>query len=70
MSDQEFYLGYRDRLETKLSYKNKLIARTERLLESLPAVQKPTFEALLKEEQEHLAQIKRELDTLYEILQE
>ena len=34
--ERAFYLGYRKRLETKLRHKNSQIARTERLLESIP----------------------------------
>jgi hypothetical protein len=36
MNDEEFYTGYRERLESKLRYKNTQIARTERLLQTLP----------------------------------
>src|SRR5512141_2220301 len=34
MKEQEFYLGYRQRLESKLRHKNTQISRTERLLQS------------------------------------
>lgn len=47
MAEQEFYQGYRERLENKLSHKNSQIIRTERLLETLPDTQKPAFQALL-----------------------
>ncbi len=47
MSDPEFTSGYRARLEQKIQHKNSQIARTERLLGSLPSEQKPAFETLL-----------------------
>ena len=37
MKEQDFYPGYRERLESKLRHKNTQISRTERLLQSLPA---------------------------------
>lgn len=70
MSDQEFYLGYRERLEDKLRHKNKQITRTERVLTTLPEEQKPTFRLLLDEEIAHRDGIKRELDALYALLRE
>ncbi len=44
LNEQLFYQGYRERLESKLRHKNAQIARTERLLYSLPAEQKAAFE--------------------------
>jgi CheY-like chemotaxis protein len=68
MNDRDFYLGYRERLESKLHHKNAQIARTERLLQTLPADQKSSFEALLAEENEHRSEIQAELDQLYKLL--
>ena len=48
MSENEFFAGYRERLEQKLRHKNTQIARTERLLQTLPDEQKPAFESLLE----------------------
>jgi len=69
MGEREFYKGYRERLETKLRHKNSQISRTERLLESLPEVQKPVFGALLEEARQHRNEIQAELDQLYHLLE-
>jgi hypothetical protein len=55
-------------LESKLKHKNIQISRTERLLLSLPNEQKPAFDALLVEAQNHRAEIQQELDELDNIL--
>jgi CheY-like chemotaxis protein len=68
MAQEEFYQGYRERLESKLRHKNTQITRTERLLKTLPDEQKPAFEALLEEARQHRAQIESELNELFEIL--
>ncbi|MBC8332879.1 MAG: response regulator [Anaerolineae bacterium] len=70
MSKEEFYRGYRKRLEEKLSEKTNQIARTERLLQTLPTEQKPAFEALLTEASAQKQEIQDELDQLYKILAE
>lgn len=70
MPDERFYRGYRERLEIKLAHKNSQIARTERLLESLPKEQRPSFESLLAEELAHRDDIQSELNDLYKILSE
>jgi CheY-like chemotaxis protein len=59
LEDAEFYRGYRERLENKLGYKNRQIARLERLLPTLPDAQKPSFAAML-------AEARRERDTIRE----
>lgn len=68
MDQQQFYKGYRDRLETKLRHKIGQIQRTERLLETLPEEQKPAFRALLEEARGHRDEIQHELDELYRLL--
>ncbi len=70
LGEEEFYRGYRERLEAKLRHKNTQIARTERLLETLPEAQKPAFEALLTQAVQDRDQIQEELDQLYRILDE
>ncbi len=70
LADHDFYLGYRARLESKLQYKNSQITRTERLLETLPKEQKPTFLALLREARTQRDDISRELDQLYRLLEQ
>jgi CheY-like chemotaxis protein len=68
MSENEFYSGYRERLEQKIRHKNTQIARTERLLETLPVEQKPAFAALLTQTATDREQIQEELDQLNKIL--
>jgi CheY-like chemotaxis protein len=70
LDDEQFYRGYRDRLENKLRHKIGQIQRTERLLETLPEDQKPAFHALLEEAKAHREEIKLELDELYRLLEQ
>ena len=70
MDEKEFYRGYRERLEGKVRHKNVQIARTERLLQNLPPDQKPAFEALLKDARSQKEEIQKELDELYQLLNE
>ncbi|HTX90631.1 MAG TPA: response regulator [Anaerolineales bacterium] len=69
LGDGEFYNGYRERLEHKLRHKNTQISRTERLLTTLPIVQRPAFEALLKQTQNDRDEIQAELRQVHEILE-
>ncbi len=66
--DKDFYQGYRERLENKQRHKNTQIARTERLLVTLPEEQKPAFESMLKQARDDRDDIQRELDHIYKIL--
>ena len=68
LSEHDFYLGYRLRLENKLRYKNTQISRTERLLQTLSPDQKPSFEALLAQSVNDRNEIKKELDQLLKML--
>ena len=68
LSEQEFYQGYRERLEAKLRHKITQIQRTERLLQTLTPEQKPAFEALLAEARTHRDDIQDELDDLFKIM--
>jgi len=68
LGDREFYTGYRERLEHKLRHKNTQISRTERLLETLPAIQRPAFEALLQQTHNDRDEIQAELTQIYKIL--
>ena len=70
MSEREFYQGYRQRLENKLRHKNIQIARTERLLQSLPEEQKPLFVSLLQQAINDRDEIQKELAQLYRLLAE
>jgi CheY-like chemotaxis protein len=68
LGEFEFYRGYRERLETKLRQKNQQIARTERLLSTLPGPQKPAFTTLLEEAQGHRSEIMDELEETIQML--
>jgi CheY-like chemotaxis protein len=70
LGEHEFYTGYRERLEHKLRHKNTQIARTEHLLTTLPASQRPAFESLLKQTQNDRDEIEAELNQIYQILDE
>lgn len=70
MSDRQFYQGYRERLENKLRHKNTQIARTERLMATLPENQRPAFEALLQQAIRDRDEIQAELNQVYSILEE
>ncbi len=61
---EKFYTGYRTRLENKLRHKNTQVARAERLLYTLPADQKPAFEALLKQSVRDRDEIQTELNDI------
>jgi CheY-like chemotaxis protein len=68
LTQEKFYQGYLERLESKLHHKNSQIARTERLLKSLPEEQKPAFETLLEDARQLRKQIEAELNELFAIL--
>jgi len=68
LSEQEFYQGYRERLEAKLRHKITQIQRTERLLQTLTPEQKPAFQALLVEARTHRKDIQDELDDLFKLM--
>jgi CheY-like chemotaxis protein len=68
LAENEFYRRYRDRLESKLRHKNSQIARTEHLLPTLPAAQRPAFEAMLKQATADRDDIQVELNHVYQIL--
>ena len=70
LGEQEFYQGYRERLEAKLRHKITQITRTERLLQTLTPEQKPAFEALLAEARGHRDEIQEELDELYKLMEQ
>jgi len=68
LAENEFYRRYRERLENKLRHKNSQIARTEHLLPTLPATQRPAFEAMLKQATSDRDDIQAELNHIYQIL--
>lgn len=68
LEDQEFYRGYRERLENKLRHKLAQISRTEKLLRTLPEAQRAAYQALLDEAIRHRDEIQNELQELERIL--
>lgn len=68
IKEREFLKSYRERLEIKLGQKSAQISRTERLLETLPADQKPGFVATLKQSVIDRESIRAELDRVREFL--
>lgn len=67
---QEFYRGYRKRLEDKLLHKNRQIRRAERLLASIPAAQKESYQSLLDQAVRERAEVEKELNALYKVIDE
>lgn len=70
LDSRTFYLGYGERLENKLRYKSTQIARTERLLQTLPESQRPAFKSLLEQAISDRNEIQAELDAIRKILDE
>jgi CheY-like chemotaxis protein len=69
MSEPEFYEGYRQRLEKKLTQKNTQIARDERLLASLSEEEKPSIKASLQfamSERDEIQRLLSEIQTRME----
>ncbi len=64
MSEADFYNGYRQRLETKLSQKNTQIARDERLLSTLSEEEKPSFNLSLQLAMNERDELQRLLDEI------
>ena len=69
LNDLDFYSGYRSRLEQKLHHKNSQIARTERVIPSLPEEQRPAYEAMLINEKNDRNSIELELQEVYGMLE-
>ena len=70
MSDEDFYQGYRERLDSKLKQKSQQIARGRQQLTTLPADQRDAYGKLLAETQAEYDEIQRELDALNKIVQQ
>ncbi len=68
LNNQDFYIGYRERLEQKLRHKNTQIARAESLLPNLPEEQKPAFQSMLQTAENDRKDIKNELQEVYRAL--
>jgi CheY-like chemotaxis protein len=70
MSEREFYVGYRQRLDNKLRQKAQQIARSEQQLTAAPETQRDTYRHLLTEAKDQYDEIQRELGVLAKVLQE
>lgn len=70
LNSRDFYQGYRDRLENKLRHKSTQIARTERLIPTLPPEQRPAFESMLQQAKHDRENIQSELNEIYRVLDE
>lgn len=66
LTDPDFYSGYHERLKIKLDQKSAQIARIERLLETLSAEEKPSFQASLQTAIEERRDIEQLLGQLRE----
>ena len=69
LSEQEFFKGYRERLENKLRQKLTQIQRTELMMSTLSADQQVAFQAFLEDANLQRQQIQTELDDLYQLMQ-
>jgi len=69
IKEREFFEKYLERLEIKLGQKKTQIARTQRLLETISANEKPGFEASLKQAINDRRGIEVELEQVREHLQ-
>ena len=68
LASRAFNKGYSDRLQEKLQQKENQIRRAQRLVETVPAEQRPAFEALLAQTKVQRNQILEELQTLDDLL--
>lgn len=64
LTDPNFYVGYRRRLEAKLEQKHKQIARAEALLGTIPEEEKPDFTASLQRSINERDEIERLLEQI------
>lgn len=69
LPDRAFHKGYSNRLEEKLRQKEQQIRRAEKLVDSVPAEQRPAYEALLAQTRVQRDEIEAELRTLQNLLE-
>ncbi len=70
LNNKDFYQGYRERLEHKLRHKNTQVARTQRLIPTLPEEQRPAFQSMLDQALADVENIRAELQEIYRIIDE
>lgn len=68
LDEVQFYNEYRKRLETKLIQKNTQITRAERLMETLPADEKPSFQISLHQSINERQEIQHLLDQIHALM--
>jgi CheY-like chemotaxis protein len=68
LAQHDFILGYRARLENKLTHKRAQITRAQRLIPTLPPEQKESYRALLEQAVRDRNEIEVELKDLQAIL--
>jgi CheY-like chemotaxis protein len=68
LTEREFYVGYRQRLKSKLQQKSQQIARTQQQLVTVPESQRETYRNALAEAQTQYEEIQRELEALSQVL--
>jgi CheY-like chemotaxis protein len=69
MSDEDFYLGYRERLETKYKQKQAQLVRNKQLIDSIPEDSRETYRKLIADTQTQCDEIQRELAALLKVMQ-
>jgi CheY-like chemotaxis protein len=69
ITNQDFYRGYRARLESKREMKLKQIERARRLVSTVPIEQKRMFESLLTQTEVQMADIETELRLLEDLIE-
>ncbi len=70
LDDETFYRGYLERLENKMRYKAKQIARLERLIPTLPEAQRPSFQAMLTAAKKEHEVVRQEFEAVKQMLGE
>jgi CheY-like chemotaxis protein len=70
LDNESFYSGYRARLENKLRHKNNQVARAQRILKTLPQNQISAYEDLLQQTLRDRAEIEKELQEIYRVIDE
>ncbi|MBP7690690.1 MAG: response regulator [Anaerolineales bacterium] len=68
LTEREFYIGYRQRLKTKLQQKLQQIARTQQQLVTVPDSRRESYRVALADAQAQSEEIQRELDALSQML--
>lgn len=69
LSDREFYVGYRQRLKSKLQQKSQQLTRTRQQLDLVPEAQRETYRHMLSDIQIQYDELRHELDVLSKALQ-